>query len=236
MQELKQVELEDGSTVSMTSVQVNLRDAQADHKKIYPAHCHIICQMLHLNPSLRPTCEGILRYVKEECSNTNQKLENRFLAQSAADLAALNQQELTDTSEMPVPAIPELDACKYYMTDTVICDVYAGNMLPYLCLVHFASCIRVHVHACLKLNRWISFRLRCCHTAVGCPNIHVHFCSCIWFRCGILFVANSSSAVTGPTGLPHSIFSGDRRLYVDRRGEPQASTGGSHHTTTGMRI
>ena len=109
-------------------------------------------------------------------------------------------------------------------------------MLPYLCVVHFASCIRVHVHACLKLNRWKLFCLRCCHTAVGCPNIHVYYCSCIWFQCGILFVANSSSAVTGPTGLPHSIFSGDRRLYVDRRGEPQASTGGSHHTTTGMSI
>ena len=108
-------------------------------------------------------------------------------------------------------------------------------MLPYLCVVHFASCIRVHVHACLKLNRWISFHLRCCHTAVGCPifmYIYVH----AWFQCDILFVANSSSAVTGPTGLPHSIFSGDRRLYVDRRGEPQASTGGSHHTTTGMSI
>ena len=144
MQELEQVELEDGSTVSMTSVQVNLRDAQADHKKIYPAHCSIICQMLHLNPSLRPTCEGILRYVKEKCSDTNQKQENRFLAQSAADLAALNQQELTDTSEMPVPAIPELDACKYYMTHTVICDVYAGNMLPYmfssLCFMCTCSC------------------------------------------------------------------------------------------------
>lgn len=100
------------TTTCYTSLQNTLCNVQADHCRMYPLHCELICDMLHSEPDMRPTCDDIITFINERCTDLQQRRDSQHMSQLTADMAATRLESQQGCDYRPFPAFCDMENSK----------------------------------------------------------------------------------------------------------------------------